>query len=83
MRKTTKKKIAPMVITAVTVLLVAPPAALILSALGVAVQLSLGAALALLATAAFGAAVVIGIVRALLERLDEIDGGEEEEASRY
>ena len=30
-----------------------------------------------------GGAVVVGIIRALLQRLREIDGGEEEEASQY
>ena len=33
--------------------------------------------------AVLGGAVIIGVIRALLQRLDEIDGGEEEEASRY
>lgn len=30
-----------------------------------------------------GGAVIVGVIKALLQRLDEIDGGEEEEASRY
>ena len=83
MQKTTKKKIAPVVITAAVVLLVAPPVVLTLSALGVVVHVSLGAALVLLAFSAFGGAVVGGILKSLLQRLDEIDGGEEEEASQY
>jgi len=30
-----------------------------------------------------GGAVIVGILKALLQRLDEIDGGEEDEAGRY
>ena len=33
--------------------------------------------------AVLGGAVIIGVIRALLQRLDEIDGGEEEDASQY
>lgn len=83
MQKTTKKKIAPIVITAVMVLLVAPPVVLALCALAMVVRESFIAALVFLAFSAFGGAVVGGIIKALIQRLDEIDGGEEEEASRY
>jgi len=30
-----------------------------------------------------GGAVIVGVVKALLQRLNEIDGGEEDEAGRY
>lgn len=83
MRETTKKKIAPMVITAIVVLVMAPWAVLTLGALAMVVRADLLAALALLPFGVLGGAVAVGIVKALLQRLDEIDGGEEEEASRY
>lgn len=83
MRKTTEKKIAPMAVTAVVLLLAAPLAVLAFIALVMVVRVSPGAALALLPFAVLGGAVAVGIVKALLQRLDEIDGGEEEAASRY
>lgn len=83
MQKTTKKKIAPIVITAAVVLVVAPWAVLALIAVGMVVPVSFSAALALLPFGVLGGAVVIGVVQALHQRLDEIDGGEEEEAGQY
>ena len=83
MRKTTEKKIAPAVITAVVVLAVAPPSVLALIALVVVVRVSLGAAAVFLAFGAVGCAVVVGILKALGQRLREIDGGELEEAENY
>lgn len=83
MRKITKKKIAPIVITVLVVLYMIPLIALLLAALGgIARETFLLTAL-LLAYAFLGGAVIVGVIRALLQRLDEIDGGEEEEASQY
>ena len=70
MRNTTKKKIAPVVITAAVVLLVAPWAVTALSALVIVVRESFIAALVFLAFGVFGGAVVIGAVKALLQRLE-------------
>ena len=83
MQKTTKKKIAPVVITVIVVLVMAPWAMLTLSALLMVVRADFIAALALLPFGILGGAVAVGLVKALLQRLEEIDGGEEEEASRY
>ncbi len=83
MRKTTKKKIAPIIITAAVVLYVAPLILMVLAAIG-GMGAEAGIALPIvLLYAVLGGAVIIGVIRALLQRLDEIDGGEEEEASRY
>ncbi|MCI8802129.1 MAG: hypothetical protein HFG01_02155 [Oscillibacter sp.] len=83
MRKTTKKKIAPIIITAAVVLYVAPLILMVLAAIG-GMGAEAGIALPIvLLYAVLGGAVIVGIIRALLQRLDEIDGGEEEEASRY
>ncbi len=83
MRKTTKKKIAPIVITAAVVLYMLP--LVVLTAMSMAGVLQDGPAAVplLLLYLLLGGAVIFGIIRALLQRLDEIDGGEEEEASRY
>ena len=86
MRKTTKKKIAPIVITAAVVLYVGPMVLALLTGMGglfrgdgpVLIPLAFLTAYLLI-----GGAVIIGVIRALLQRLDEIDGGEEDEASQY
>lgn len=83
MRKTTKKKIAPIIVTVGVVLYMAPLAVMVFTVLGGVAQESAGVALVLLAYGVLGGAVVVGVIRALLQRLDEIDGGEEEEASQY
>lgn len=80
MRKTTKKKIAPIIITAAVVLYMIPLVLMVLSVLG---EANAAALPIMLLYAVLGGAVIVGIIRALLQRLDEIDGGEEEEASRY
>lgn len=80
MRKTTKKKIAPIIITAAVVLYMIPLVLMVLSVLG---EANAAALPIMLLYAVLGGAVIIGVIRALLQRLDEIDGGEEEEASRY
>jgi positive regulator of sigma E activity len=84
MRKTTKKKIAPVIITAGVLLYMVPLIGISLLAMGgLAGEGESGVTLILLTYAVLGGAVAIGIVKALLQRLDEIDGGEEEEASQY
>lgn len=80
MRKTTKKKIAPIIITTAVVLYMIPLVLMVLSVLG---EANAAALPIMLLYAVLGGAVIIGVIRALLQRLDEIDGGEEEEASRY
>ena len=84
MRKTTKKKIAPIVITVGVVLYMVPLVLIALLAMG---SLGNGEEIVafpfLLAYALIGGAVIVGVIRALLQRLDEIDRGEEEEAGRY
>lgn len=88
MRKTTKKKIAPVIVTAAVVLYIGPLILALLAAMGVLFGagepgLSLFALVFLAAYLVLGGAVIFGVIRALLQRLDEIDGGEEEEASQY
>lgn len=84
MRKTTKKKIAPVVITAAVVLYLTPLIAIVLALAGfLGRREGLAALLFLLGYALLGGAVVVGVILALNQRLREIDGGEEEESSRY
>lgn len=83
MRKTTKKKIAPIAVTVLVVLYVVPLILAVLSALGPAGPEGFAAVPFLLAYVFLGGAVVVGVIIALHQRLDEIDGGEEEEASQY
>lgn len=85
MRKTTRKKIAPILITAAVVLYIGPLVLALLAGMGVLFrESSLRFPLVFLAAyALIGGAVIAGVIRALLQRLAEIDGGEEEEASQY
>nr|WP_325212427.1 hypothetical protein [uncultured Oscillibacter sp.] len=86
MRKTTRKKIAPIAVTVAVVLYVGPLVLAVLAIIGGLFGeggLSLFPLVFLAAYLLLGGAVIIGVVRALLQRLDEIDGGEEEEASQY
>ena len=86
MRKTTdrsRKKIAPIVITVAVVLYMTPLAAMALAAAAGLGRGEFAAVPILLAYALLGGAVIVGIIRALPQRLEEIDGGEEEEASQY
>ena len=83
MRKTTKKKIAPVIITVLVVLYMIPLVALAaMTAVGIYRE-SFAAVPLLLLYVFLGGAVIVGVIRALLQRLDEIDRGEEEEASQY
>lgn len=83
MRKTTKKKIAPIAITLVVVLYMLPLVVLAAMAMVGVLREGLAAVPFMLLYLLLGGAVIFGVIRALLQRLDEIDGGEEEEASRY
>ena len=84
MRKTTRKKIAPIVVSALVIVYIAPLMIAVLWSMGlfgrgegVAVMFPM------LCWLIVGGAVIIGILRALRQRLREIDGGEEEDASQY
>ena len=86
MRKTTKKKIAPIVITVAVVLYIGPLVLLLLASMGNLFGGAEPVLFPLVFLAAYlllGGAVIVGVIKALLQRLDGIDGGEEEEASRY
>lgn len=84
MQKTTKKKIAPIVVTILVIAYMAPLIVFALCAMGVWSQWDGGAAaLPLLCYLVVGGAVIVGVVIALFQRLREIDGGEEEDASQY
>lgn len=84
MQKNTRKKIPPVIITLLVVVYVGPIVAMVAWIAGAAVSGGLGAALPLLLSyALIGGAVIVGIVYAMTQRLREIDGGEEDEASQY
>lgn len=86
MRKTTdssRKKLAPVVVTVLVIAHVVPFITLVVWAMG---QLEAGegaVAPVLVCYLVLGAAVIVGVLRALRQRLREIDGGEEENASQY
>ena len=85
MRNNTKKKIAPIVVAVLVVAYVGPLVALMAYAAGLlGAQPEARAALPfLLLYLVAGGAVIIGVVAAMRQRLREIDGGEEDEASKY
>ena len=86
MRRTTdrrKKKIAPVVVAVLVILYVLPLCAFVLMAAGPAGREDVRLLLPLLSYALLGGAVIVGILKALHQRLEEIDGGEEDEASQY
>ncbi len=84
MQKNTKKKIAPVIITVIVVAYVAPLLGMVAYAAGLAGTQGAGAAVPfLLLYALVGGAVIVGVVYAMAQRLREIDGGEEDEASKY
>ena len=84
MQRNTKKKIAPVAVAAAVVLYVGPLVAMAAYAAGL-----LGAEGGwsilpfLLLYALAGGAVIVGVLYAAAQRLREIDGGEEDEASKY
>lgn len=84
MRKSTKKKIAPIVMTVLVIAYVAPLMAIVLAAMGLwSGGETVNVMFPLLCWLIAGGAVIVGVVKALRQRLREIDGGEEEDASRY
>lgn len=87
MRKTTdrnRKKIAPVVVAVLVVVYLAPILLFVLSALAGAAGMEARLALPILVGyLVLGGAVIGGVVKAMMERLREIDGGEEDEASKY
>ncbi len=84
MQKTTKKKVAPIVITVLVIAYMAPMLVIILWAMGL-MDREMGTAVLfpLLCWLVVGGAVIVGVLKALGQRLREIDGGEEEDASQY
>ena len=80
-----RKKIAPIIITVLVVLYMVFLVPFVLMAAGILTVFGHAplAVPVLLIYAFVGLAVIIGIVLALRQRLHEIDGGEEDEASKY
>ncbi len=84
MQKNTRKKIAPIVVAVLVVAYVGPLVAMVAYAAGLlGAQGGWGVLPFLLLYAAVGGAVIVGILSAMTQRLREIDGGEEDEASKY
>lgn len=84
MQKNTKKKIAPVVIAVLVVAYIAPLLAMAAYAAGLlGAEGGWGVVPFLLLYAAVGGAVIVGVLTAMTQRLREIDGGEEDEASKY
>ena len=84
MQKNTKKKIAPVVVAAAVVLYVGPLVAMVAYAAGLlGAEGGWGILPFLLLYAFAGGAVIVGVLYAAAQRLREIDGGEEDEASKY
>lgn len=84
MRKTTRKKIAPIIMAVLVIAYVAPLMAVILAAMGLfSGGETVNVMFPLLCWLIVGGAVIVGALKALRERLREIDGGEEEDASQY
>ena len=83
-RGNTKKKIAPIVVTVLVVLYMLPIMAIVLEAAGLIGGMGdIALTFPLLCWLLIGGAVIVGVIRAMLQRLREIDGGEEEDASQY
>ncbi len=84
MRKTTRKKIAPIVMAVLVIAYVAPLMGIVLWAMGLwSGGEVVNVKFPLLCWLILGGAVIAGVLKALRERLREIDGGEEEDASQY
>ena len=84
MQRNTKKKIAPVVVAAAVVLYVGPLVAMVAYAAGLlGAEGGWGILPFLLLYAFAGGAVIVGVLYAAAQRLREIDGGEEDEASKY
>lgn len=84
MQKNTRKKIAPVVVAVLVVAYIAPLLAMAAYAAGLlGAEGGWGVLPFLLLYAAIGGAVIVGVLSAMAQRLREIDGGEEDEASKY
>ena len=84
MRKTTRKKIAPIVITVLVIAYIAPLMAIVLGTMGLwSGGKTVNVMFPLLCWLIVGGAVIVGIVVVLRQRLREIDGGEEDDAKQY
>lgn len=84
MQKNTRKKIAPVVVAILVVAYVLPLVAMVAYAAGLlGSEGGWGVLPFLLLYAAVGGAVIVGVLAAMTQRLREIDGGEEDEASKY
>ena len=84
MNNRNRKKIAPVVIAVLVVAYVAPLLAMVAYAAGLlGAEGGWGVLPFLLLYAAVGGAVIVGVLCAMAQRLREIDGGEEDEASKY
>ena len=84
MQRNTKKKIAQVVVAAAVVLYVGPLVAMAAYAAGLlGAEGGWGILPFLLLYAIAGGAVIVGVLYAAAQRLREIDGGEEDEASKY
>ena len=84
MQKNTKKKIAPIVVAVLVVAYVGPLVGMAAYAAGLlGAEGGWGVLPFLLLYAAAGGAVILGVLVAMAQRLKEIDGGEEDEASKY
>lgn len=79
-----RKKIAPIVVAVLVVLYVGPLVCMVSMAAGLIGGTEAGAMVPFLLLYAFaGGAVIVGVLWAMAQRLQEIDGGEEEDAEKY
>ena len=85
MQSNTKKKIAPIVIAVLVILYIAPIAGgAAYAAIGLAGAKEIWGVVPFLGMyTLIGGAVIVGVLHAMAQRLREIDGGEEDEASKY
>lgn len=84
LQKRREKKIAPIVVTVLVILYVLPLMSMVLWAAETVRQESgVHAMLPLLCYALLGGAVIVGVIKALRQRLEEIDNGEEDDAGQY
>lgn len=79
-----KKKIAPVVVAILVILYMGPLMVMLAMAAGFIGAHEAGGIMPFFLLYAFsGGAVIVGVLRAMFQRLREIDGGEEDEAKKY
>ena len=84
MENRNRKKIAPVIVAVLVVAYVGPMVGMVAYAAGLlGTSGGWGVLPFLLLYAAAGGAVIVGVLAAMAQRLHEIDGGEEDEASKY